>query len=65
MYEMYIVSRACLFTLNFKIRKKFNLPQAVVAISLMCSFQLHVLEYVRPRCLCDVVSSIIVSFMYM
>ena len=62
-YEMYIFSRACLLSLNFKILKRFNLPQAVVAILLMYSFQLHVLEHVRPRCLCDVVSSIIVSFM--
>ena len=63
MYEMYIFSRACLLSLNFKILKRFNLPQAVVAILLMCSFQLHVLENVRPRFLCDVVSSIIMSFM--
>ena len=63
MHEMYIFSRACLLSLNFKVFKRFNLPQAVVAILLMCSFQLHVLENVRQRYLCDVVSNIIVSFM--
>ena len=37
MYEKYIFSRECLLSLNFRI----NLLQALVAILLMCSFQLH------------------------
>ena len=53
MYEKYIFSRECLLSLNFRALKRFNLLQALALILLMCSFQLHVLENVSPKCLCD------------
>ena len=62
MYEKYIFSKECLLSLNFRALKRFNLLQALAAILLMCSFQLHVLENVSPKCLCDSVSFIIIPF---
>ena len=63
MKELYIFSRASLFIiLNLRARYSLSLTQAVAVMLFMCSFQLQLLEKVRPRCLCDVVSVIAVPF---
>ena len=62
MKELYIFSRACLFILNLRARNSLSLTQAVAVMLFMCSFQLQLLQKVRPRCLCDVVSVMAVPF---
>ena len=62
MKELYIFSRASLFILNLRARNSLSLTQAVAVMLFMCSFQLQLLQKVRPRCLCDVVSVMAVPF---